>query len=51
MDAIYNNNMNTVEDEVNEVHTLSQEIFQKKLIENFDILFKKNEIKWPRLAN
>ena len=39
MDAMYDNNMHTVEDEVNKVHTLSQEIFQKKLIEHFDILF------------
>ena len=47
-DAMSNNNMNSAEDDVNYVHNLSQEIFQKRLIEHFDILFKNNKIKWPR---
>mgnify|MGYP003320353882 FL=1 len=44
-DAMSNNNMNSAEDDVNYVHNLSQEIFQKRLIEHFDILFKNNKIK------
>ena len=47
-DIMSNNNMSIVEDYVNNVHNLSQEIFQKRLIEHFDILFKDNKIKWPR---
>ena len=47
-DVMSNNNTNTVEDGVNDVQNLSQEIFQKRLIEHFDILFQKNMIKWPR---
>ena len=43
------NNPSTVDDGVNKVHELSQEAFQKRLIEHFDILFKKNKIKWPRV--
>ena len=37
-DTMSNNNMSIVEDDVNNVHNLSQEIFQKRLIEHFDIL-------------
>ena len=29
------------------VHTLPRDVFKKKLIAHFDILWKKNEIKWP----
>ena len=33
---------------VNEVRLLSADIFQKKLIEYFDILLKQHKIQWPR---
>ena len=33
---------------INNVHQLVCDSFRKKLIEHFDILFKKNKIKWPR---
>ena len=33
---------------VNEVRLLSADIFQKKLIEHFDILFQQNKVQWPR---
>ena len=34
-------------DEVNDVHLLTSDFFREKLIEHFDIQFKKNNIRWP----
>ena len=33
---------------INDVHKLPMDLFRKKLIEHFDILFQQNKIKWPR---
>ena len=33
---------------VNDVRFLNADVFQKKLVEHFDILFKQLKIKWPR---
>ena len=35
-------------DDINNVHQISMDVFQNKLIEHFDILFQKNEIRWPK---
>ena len=34
--------------DVNYVNQLSMALFRKKLIENFDILFQQNKIRWPK---
>ena len=33
---------------VDEIRLLSADLFQKKLIEHFDLLFKQNKIQWRR---
>ena len=35
-------------DSINDVHRLPIDLFRNKLIEDFDILFKQNKIRWPR---
>lgn len=37
-------------DEVNDVHLLTSDFFRGKLIEHFDIQFKQNKIRWPRVS-
>ena len=37
-------------DEVNDVHLLTSDIFRGKLIKHFDIQFKQNKIRWPRVS-
>ena len=37
-----------LERDVNDVNLLLADFFRNKLVEHFDILFKKNEIKWTR---
>ena len=37
-------------DEVNDVHLLTSDFFREKLIEHFDIQFKHNKIRWPRVS-
>ena len=36
------------QDSINDVHRLPIDLFRNKLMENFDILFKQNKIRWPR---
>ena len=36
---------------INYVKNLSADVFQQKLIEHFDILFKQHKVVWPRSKN
>ena len=43
-----NNDIST--DGINDVHLLTSDFFWTKLIEHFDIQFKRNKVKWPCIS-
>ena len=43
------NNVST--DGINDVHLLTNDFFRTKLVEHFDIQFKRNNVKWPCISN
>ena len=36
---------------INDVHLSTRDFFRTKLVEHFDIQFKKNSVKWPCISN
>ena len=39
--------LDVISGDINDIGFLSADIFQKKLIEHFDILFRQYKIQWP----